>query len=758
MKSTLRIAVLLCLIYITLQGSFQCNIQNCQYCSYPNFCGQCLPNNLLTWNNATNTFSCSPLNCAANCQTCYTNGTCQVCSQGYFLTNASTCSQSQTSAASIPINCNWGTGPENCAICAYGYSLQAGFCYPIYVSSPNFQNCLVQQAPMICQICQSSYFVGPLGNCLLMNQINETNCNAANCAYCSSGTANNTCTVCMPGFQLTSQNTCTNTTCNIMGCSTCGSNGQCSACMIGYNFNNQASTCTLIGYGCSDPNCAICDGTQSCGHCNAGYTNDNYVLSGGVTIKICHPLACPYNIGNCTKCSYQFTSLFNFQSVLCAQCNSGFNLVNGFCVAPVSTTAIVCNNQPNCGTCSFNNFCSICNAGYVLSSLGTCLPTQCNIPNCASCSANYICQACNNGFTLSLGFLSYNFQPISNLVTSLLTAQCVPSSITCKIANCAYCTQSGTCAMCAYGYDFTSTNVCGPVCSVSNCLQCFEGAPTYCLTCKPGFALSSNNLTCTAYPFSCPGCQNFNTTCFYNWASGQGICTECSTGMLLFQGKCFTATCNIYGCNQCNTWVNPPVCLKCNQGLILANGYCQQLNCNNNVANCILCIETGACLGCAQGFLLVNNSGTTSCVAQNATCQDPNCLQCSPSGASCSQCAMPYNVSNGACVCGFQNCLQCSTSGISCDFCPAPLFASLATQGCSPAPSLKHTCAVANCQLCLSSNQCSLCAVGFSLSSTTYQCTLNNCSALGLSNCSLCDSYGYLCHECNAGFMPDNVQ
>lgn len=323
----------------------------------------------------------------------------------------------------------------------------------------------------------------------------------------------------MPGFQLTSQQTCTNTTCNTPGCATCNIYGQCSSCIIGYVFNSQNNTCTLVGYGCADPNCLICDGPQSCGQCKNGWTNDNYLLSAGVTVKLCHPLACPYNVTNCAKCSYQYSALFNFQTVLCSQCNPGFNIVNGYCVAQVSTIAFTCNSQPNCASCSFNNFCSSCNPGYVLSPLGNCLPAQCNIPNCASCSANFVCQACNAGFTLSLGFLSYTNQPISNFVTNLLTIQCIPSSVTCQIANCAYCSINNTCAICASGYDFSSTNVCSPACSVTNCLECMEGYSLYCLTCKPGYTLGSSGQSCTAIVYSCPGCQNFNNTCFYNWAT-----------------------------------------------------------------------------------------------------------------------------------------------------------------------------------------------------------------------------------------------
>ena len=192
-------------------------------------------------------------------------------------------------------------------------------------------------------------------------------------------------------------------------------------------------------------------------------------------MKLCHPLACPYNVTNCAKCSYQYTSLFNFQNVLCAQCNTGYSLVNGYCVAQVMTTPFTCSQAsvPNCASCSYNNFCASCNAGYVLSPLGICLPTLCNIPNCASCSANYVCQTCNVGYTLSLGFLSYMYQPISSVVTGLLYSQCIPSSISCQIANCAYCTVSGTCAFCASGYDFSTSNICVPACSVTNCLQCF---------------------------------------------------------------------------------------------------------------------------------------------------------------------------------------------------------------------------------------------------------------------------------------------
>ncbi len=276
----------------------------------------------------------------------------------------------------------------------------------------------------------------------------------------------------MPGFQLTSQNTCTNTTCNQPGCAKCGPNGQCSNCLIGYNYNSMASNCTLVGYGCSDPNCRICDGPQSCGQCVPGYIVKTWTISGGKTVNICRPLACPFNIQNCISCNYQYNTMFNYGKILCWKCNPGYNLVNGYCTAQLqiySGSVSNCNNSY-----SFNNFCSQCNTGFVLSPLGICINTQCtNIPNCAACGANFVCQQCASGYTLSLGFLSINTLTYVS-VSSLLTAQCIPSSIACNITNCDHCFSNNTCAACTSGYDFLTqgSNTCSPTCSVNNCYQC----------------------------------------------------------------------------------------------------------------------------------------------------------------------------------------------------------------------------------------------------------------------------------------------
>ena len=129
MKSTLWILVFLTLVYACLQAGFQCNINNCQTCSYPNICGLCQNNNLLTLNVSSGNFYCNPVTCTTNCLTCYQNNTCQACISGFFLTANGSCSTSSTSNTSLA-NCLWGNN-NNCSLCSYGYILKSGNCYPI---------------------------------------------------------------------------------------------------------------------------------------------------------------------------------------------------------------------------------------------------------------------------------------------------------------------------------------------------------------------------------------------------------------------------------------------------------------------------------------------------------------------------------------------------------------------------------------------------------------------------------------------------
>lgn len=131
MQSTLKIIIFLALICTALQLGFQCNINNCQSCSYPNFCGLCNNNYLLTLNNTSGDFYCQALSCTANCATCFQNNTCQTCNSNFYLMVNGTCSTNPTSISQLPPNCIWASSTTNCGLCAYGYVLKSNSCYPI---------------------------------------------------------------------------------------------------------------------------------------------------------------------------------------------------------------------------------------------------------------------------------------------------------------------------------------------------------------------------------------------------------------------------------------------------------------------------------------------------------------------------------------------------------------------------------------------------------------------------------------------------
>jgi hypothetical protein len=684
MKSTLKILIFSCLLYLSLQNAFQCNVAGCQYCSYPNNCGLCQNNNVLSLNATSGLLYCSPVTCPANCQTCFQNSVCQNCSSGFYITSNGSCASQQTSNSSIPANCLWGANGQNCTLCQYGYSQQAGQCY-LTIDRNMFSGnlgydigCQIKLNPMICQICQSGYFVGPLGKCIAQT-INQQTCSIQNCLYCTN--SNNTCAVCATGYQLTSSNTCTQNTCNTPNCVSCGSNGLCNGCSIGYNLLTSNSTCQQVGYGCTVPNCVSCSGPQNCGKCQDGYLPTAYVQK-GQTFYLCKKLSCPYNIQNCQTCVTNFNDLLNFNQVLCSLCNSGYNLVNGYCVAQITT--YTCSNVTNCLQCSYTNFCSLCNNNFSLTTSGTCVPTQCNVPNCAVCNVNNVCAQCNAGFTLNVASLPSVWNSAVDFGTFALNT-CVPNSIICNITGCAYCNSNNVCASCIQGYDFSSQNPnqCVPTCTVSNCFQCVESNQNICNICVPGFSVSSTGQCNYISGSNSCGSNCANSSCIYNYQYQTPECLSCNPPNILFNMQCYSPTaCNIYGCTLCQPGTSIPICLQCSQGLVLNGNQCMKLNCNNGVPNCVYCIQNGACLGCAQGFMLSNTTGTPSCIAQGSvsSCNVQNCLTCQSGNPNmCQTCAKPYTQKNGICVCGFQNCLQCNTNSFSCDSCPAPLFTWLNT-------------------------------------------------------------------------------
>lgn len=289
---------------------------------------------------------------------------------------------------------------------------------------------------------------------------------------------------------------------------------------------------------------------------------------------MCDQIICPYNVTNCAQCGFNIKTTLYFLQNICLQCNSGYILTNGYCFPNLtlnssvnsSYTNPVCTGVASCNSCSFDYVCQSCLPGNMLTVQGTCQVSYCSVSNCASCYISNFCSSCNSGYDLYYGM-----------------CYAVNTSITCVIAGCDYCFVNNTCASCMSGYTLnTSSGGCNAICSVSNCWQCSND--TTCSVCNPGFTL--NNNACNAITPNCSNCAA--NSCNFNPVTASSQCSSCNAGFILNNGICYNQTCNIYGCNICNTWSTPNMCIKCNQGLFLMNGQCINLPCTlDNCANCL---------------------------------------------------------------------------------------------------------------------------------------------------------------------------
>ena len=542
------------------------------------------------------------------------------------------------------------------------------------------------------------YVVNFLGKCI-QNQQNIS-CTVPNCVGCMNSP--NVCTNCFNGYSPANNGSCVANTCNAISCRTCINATACQSCQQGYQLDSN-NICQSVSYGCNIKNCQTCSSGQSCSQCALGYQLTPFTMGKNI-VYLCKQLVCPFNITNCNACVPKYNTIWQYNQIMCDvnSCASNYVYSNGYCVPNLQSVQYNCSGAANCLTCSSNNFCSQCASGYSLTLQGTCQMNTCYVENCQSCSVNNVCQQCNSGYTLTNGNL-LNIQPSDyiNFNMYIATQQCSKNSpFTCNVNNCLYCMNQDICSACASGYSLTANGaICTASCNVTNCYACTTN--NLCISCNPGFTLSFNQATCTASTFNCSmGCVN--GSCQYNWNTMMGECTQCTVGMLLYNGQCISSTCNIQGCVICSPWDAPNTnCLQCQQSLILSDGYCIQSNCADSTPNCGLCIENNKCLGCKAGYLYqVLTNGTIQCVnsANISKCNVANCLSCNPNNSSqCLNCASPYTQFNGQCVCKFQNCLDCSQSVLTCNSCPAPLFGSVHNPNCVPRPSLINTCNVNNC-------------------------------------------------------------
>jgi len=330
----------------------------------------------------------------------------------------------------------------------------------------------------------------------------------------------------------------------------------------------------LIAY---SNNCVGCN-RHSCKRCQSGlylyilsqqsvYSNGSYVLEQCFT-------ACPDGTypqsqqhWECISCSTNCRLCTS--SSICQVCNTGYNLINGYCTinCPAGTYVNAygsCSNCPTfCQSCTSTNCTSCQNNGsnylYMNVTVG--------IVNCvASCPSNYYvdasgwCQHCPSTCTACTAYNSCtqcisNYTLSSGMCTNTNSTVCTTNCQLCTNGNCLQCnlpylllvnpnTASSECvSVCPSGYfaGIYTCNKCNSSCTactntINNCIQCQPGLFLFgysCVNiCPVGYFASTTSQFCQPCPNNCLNCYNTAT------------CVTCQIGYFIYNGQCYT-TCPI---------------------------------------------------------------------------------------------------------------------------------------------------------------------------------------------------------------------
>lgn len=549
---------------------YTCTDYRCTNCNFPNvnFCNACIPGF-----NVTSGGTCANSCPQQECQSCSTTNSsqCSSCIPGYYVDqNSAQCTLCAYAPRCMTCVANQ---PTICIKCANGFYLNS--------------NSSCSACPLFCATCSSATtcitLLSPIGNAITtVNGQSVLGVCDPGCYSCSQ-TNPSSCTVCIPGFYLTTIGTnnanlgvctpCTNTQC--MYCSTTNPN-TCLSCFAGAFLSNGACT------SCNFP-CVTCNNgsASSCTSCPSGYV----LYANSTCAQISSNSTCGQNCGTCTQAS-------SSASPACINCLAGFVLAGGYCVMCPNACSVCSLNQ---NTLSNNQpTCTACNVGYYLNTQSS----QCQScsTGCGACYNSTICLTCLTGYSLTS--------------TYYCNVNCAYPCATCSAGNAFQCTT------CVNGFTFESNN---NTCS-SNVNTCNSGSN--CTVCPFGYNLltNGNSQTCVACDTNskCARCNPSSTStctsCMYGYYLNKGICNACGTG-----------------CSNC---LDSNTCFRCFPGYLallpatLVTGsstspLLTQVNVQNNIiyqpvtcvictSPCVTCISSPtSCLSCKGNYTLVG----TACVS-----------------------------------------------------------------------------------------------------------------------------------------------
>ena len=144
-----------------------------------------------------------------------------------------------------------------------------------------------------------------------------------------------TCNACSPGYDLNT--TCSLSFCMINYCASCLTMSTCSECISGFTLSSDNTTCTT---NCSSihANCLLCSGS-TCTYCTSGYK-----VEGSSCSKAC-------SVANCDTC---------LSTTQCGSC------ADGYLPSSDKTSCVMACKVDNCVTCASTSStsCSACESGY----------------------------------------------------------------------------------------------------------------------------------------------------------------------------------------------------------------------------------------------------------------------------------------------------------------------------------------------------------------------------------------------------------
>ncbi|EWS72586.1 hypothetical protein TTHERM_001178749 (macronuclear) [Tetrahymena thermophila SB210] len=545
----------------------------------------------------------------------------------------------------------------------------------------------------------------------------------------------------------------------VENCLTCEDANNCKVCMKGFNrytLLNGDKVCEETS-GCKTTNCFSCIknsvlSINKCVKCNPGY---NLNPNGNCDAQ-----------SNCSSSQYysrDVKACVDYQSICLMQVSSKYNQWQA-CTQPVSTSIIKCPKEKTiliyelknyqvltcdckvdyCDVCQNAQTCDICKSGYQFNSKKTlCIFNQCpkgliKDPNSGLCVSNCPgtnCLTCNSSNCLeclSDGNYYIDFKNPQNCVV-------------CTIPNCYNCSNDGKCLLCVPGYAL-STDKLSCTCNVQNCIFCQHNSSTLCGQCAPNYLKSEDSTKCSCYVDGCTKCQE----------NDGSKCLTCASNYIQKNDLC---QCQVNNCKICSS-KDGLQCLVCNEGLTQnpSNNICycpiknciscsnytgsDGLNCICNHLNCQICDpnDGSICLQCNLGYAV--DSDTKQC---KSTLK--NCLKNQIGSANqCQICQNNYLLdSSQQCQCQVDNCQICSLNdGKICDVCKSGYNKILNSQ-----------CLISllNCLTLNASDitKCQVCQKNYQLD-TSFQC---QCQAQNCKSCSSSD--GNICLQCSSGYVLDII-